>query len=242
MAARPVAELHREYATAPSPALRAHLVERYQNLARVLARRYSRRGMDYDDVMQVALLGLLHAVDRFDPERGVSFATFAWATISGEIKRHYRQTRWPVHVTRRQQESYQRAGEAIDRLTQQLGRSPTVDEIARATGDSIEDVVASLEVGAIDRAVRLDSPAEDGGYDVPDGADDVAAYDRKDTLRFLLGRLPDRERQVVRLRFVDELTQAEIGERMGLSQMHVSRLLAQSMSRLRALAPAALAD
>ena len=228
------------YVQTRSPELRAGLVARYEGVARALARRMARRAPDREDVTQVAMVGLLHALDRFDPARGVSFTTYAWATIVGEIKRHYRRSGWDVHVSRRAQEAYLRSAAAVDELTQTLGRSPTVSEIAHRTGDSEEDVIGSLEVQRAYRSLSLDaSEGEDGdSLQLADRYDAVGEFEQRDALQFLLSRLPAREREVVRLRFVEELSQAAIAGRLGISQMHVSRLLAQSLTRLRALASA----
>ncbi|HEX9530708.1 MAG TPA: sigma-70 family RNA polymerase sigma factor [Acidimicrobiales bacterium] len=235
-----VVELHRRYVADRSPALRAELVERHAGLARALAHRMAGTSREREDIVQVALLGLLHAVDRFEPDRGVTFTTYAWATIVGEIKKHHRRDQWGMHVSRQLQEAYIRASVAVDDLTQDLGRSPTVSEIARRSGAAEETVIAALDVGQAYGLASIDAPldgsGEGRGIEVADDRDAMEELDQRDELRLMLSRLPVREREVVRLRFVDEMSQAQIAARIGVSQMQVSRLLAQSLARLRALA------
>ena len=225
--------LHAEYYRTGDPAAQAALVDHYRGLAHLLAARATRRQGDAEDLDQVALIGLLEALRRFDPERGVAFTTFAWATVQGELKRHRRNHAWTMRVPRRLQEAYLRVASVTDELTQSLGRTPAIAEIAEATGDPVDLVIEALDVRSVYRSPTQGvAPAEDnlnaGG---PDPG--FTSVDDRATLGALIPRLPDREQQILTLRFVDQLTQSEIAERIGLSQMHVSRLLAHSLAALR---------
>ncbi len=221
---------------------RETLIAEHLPLARALARRYRRGGEPLDDLVQVASLGLIKAVDRFDPERGHSFSTFAQPTIVGELLRHFRDTGWGVHVARGTQElalSVRSAAEAIEAET---GRAPTPRQLAERTGASLEAVVEAL--GALSNRTALSLAAPTGGHDDGGGSETTIAdtlgsdddgYDRAEA-RALLGSavrcLPERERTILRLRFVDDLTQSEIAAEIGVSQMQISRLLRQSLERL----------
>lgn len=229
-------ELHAIYRQTGDQEARAELLHAYRGLASALAARMSRRREDAEEISQVALLGLLRAIDRFDPERGIRFSTFAWATIRGEIKRHHRDRSWGMHVPRGLQEQYLRTAAAIDELTQTLGRSPTIAEIAAHTGDGDEAVVEAIEVRNAHSLLSLDAPAADAeraAGQLADEHDGLSEVDERRLLSPLVARLGERERRILHLRFVDDLTQAEIAVRVGLSQMHVSRLLSQSLSRMR---------
>jgi RNA polymerase sigma-B factor len=217
---------------------RHELIERNLGLARSLARRYSGRGEPDDDLVQVAVYGLIRAVDRFDPAHGAAFTTFAQATILGELKHHFRGTRWQIHVSRSLQEHYLRTRASTDVLLAQLGRSPTLAEVAEHAALSVEQVVEAMEAGASFRMDSLDAGSDEGGVAYALGAEDAgfAEVETRNELGHLIARLPARERQIVRLRFVDELPQHEIAARIGHSQMHVSRLLARSLAKLRAWA------
>ena len=222
------------------PAAREALVTRFLPLARQLARRYQRGGEQLDDLVQVASLGLLKAIDRFDPARETAFSSFAVPTILGELKRHFRDKGWSVRVPRDLQELAVKVDKVADEMGRELGRAPTPAELAERTGTSLEQVLEAREASAAYRAVSLDRPrtedeeegesyadavgAEDPGYRI---AEDAATVER------LMRVLSDREREVLRLRFAEDLTQSEIGERVGVSQMHVSRLIRQSVARLR---------
>ena len=184
----------------------------------------------------MASLALVRSVDRFDPERGVEFSTFATRTIIGELKRHFRDKGWAIRAPRRIQELYLELGPAIEALTQQHGRPPTVGEMARAVGSSEEAVLEAIEAGQSYRTTSIDAPDRQEGTiagrlgDIDSGF--VGTEDRM-LLAISLAQLPERERTILNLRFVDGLTQSEIAERVGISQMHVSRLLAASLSTLR---------
>jgi RNA polymerase sigma-B factor len=231
----------REYADTKDPALREDLVTAHIGLAEYLARRFTNRGEPLDDLVQVASLGLLKAVDRFDPERGLEFSTYATPTIVGELKRHFRDKGWAVRVPRRVQELHLRLGSVVSVLSQELGRSPTIGEIAQAASVSEEDVLEAIEAGHAYRFTSLDAPSgsdDEGTLATQLGEDDQALIDSEHRVALspLIARFPPRERTILHLRFFEGLTQSEIAGRLGISQMHVSRLLARSLAQLRASA------
>jgi RNA polymerase sigma-B factor len=231
----------REYADTKDPALREELVTAHIGLAEYLARRFTNRGEPLDDLVQVASLGLLKAVDRFDPERGLEFSTYATPTIVGELKRHFRDKGWAVRVPRRVQELHLRLGSVVSVLSQELGRSPTIGEIAQAASVSEEDVLEAIEAGHAYRFTSLDAPSgsdDEGTLATQLGEDDQALIDSEHRVALspLIARFPPRERTILHLRFFEGLTQSEIAGRLGISQMHVSRLLARSLAQLRASA------
>jgi RNA polymerase sigma-B factor len=217
--------------------LRARVIEWYLPMSVYVARRFGGRGELLDDLTQVAAVGLIKAVDRFDPGRGVEFVSFAVPTIVGEIKRHFRDTTWGVRVPRRLQELKLRIPEATEALLHALHRAPTVAELAERLGISSDDMVSTqLSANAyrpfsIDRdwLGRQDLRPEDwlGGPDP-----DIEAVDNRTTLRVLLGRLPIRERWILAMRFEQEMTQAQIAAVIGISQMQVSRLILKSLAQL----------
>jgi RNA polymerase sigma-B factor len=224
-------------------AARDELVERFLPLAARLARRYHRGAEPLDDLVQVASVGLLKAIDRFDPERGTAFSSFAVPTIAGELKRYFRDKGWALRVPRDLQELAQRVNRTTDRLVHELGRTPTVAEIADALGITSEQVLEAREAATAYRAESLDGASHDDpdATSVVDmlGADEpgYVQAEHSATLEAMMSVLSDREREVLRLRFKEDLTQSEIGHRVGLSQMHVSRLLRQAVARLRETAP-----
>ena len=231
----------REYANTQNPTLREELVTAHIGLAEYLARRFTNRGEPLDDLVQVASLGLLKAVDRFDPERGLEFSTYATPTIVGELKRHFRDKGWAVRVPRRVQELHLRLGSVVSVLSQELGRSPTIGEIAQAASVSEEDVLEAIEAGHAYRFTSLDAPSgtdDEGTLATQLGEDDQALIDSEHRVALspLIARFPPRERTILHLRFFEGLTQSEIAGRLGISQMHVSRLLARSLAQLRASA------
>jgi RNA polymerase sigma-B factor len=220
---------------------RAQLVERYLPLARQLARRYQNADEPLDDLIQVASLGLLKAVDRFDTSREVAFSSYAVPTIMGELKRHFRDRTWSLRVPRELQEMALRTDRAVARLAIELRRQPTVPEIAAALEASEEQVLEALAAASAYRAGSLDAPRSgtDGaaGESLGEalGVDEDGFHDAESraTLQPLLARISKRERLVLRLRFAEDLTQAEIGARLGVSQMQVSRMIRQALARLR---------
>jgi RNA polymerase sigma-B factor len=228
-----------EYQRTRDRRLRDELVEEHVPLTKFLARRFVDRGEPLDDLLQVALLGLLKAVDRFDPGRGLRFSTFATPTIVGELKRHFRDRGWAVRVPRRVQELHVQLGRLVGSLSQDLGRSPTPLEIAARAGVPEEEVLEAMEAGGMYRLVSLDGSLTDDD-DAPELSlqlgDEDAGFERVEQhseLSELLAVLPERERTIVVLRFFDGLTQSEIAARVGISQMHVSRLLSRSLDVLR---------
>jgi RNA polymerase sigma-B factor len=230
------------------PALRDALVERYLPLARQLARRYQRPDEPIDDLVQVASLGLLKAIDRFDATRDVAFSSYAVPTILGEIKRHFRDRTWSVRVPRDLQDMALRVERAVADLTRELHRQPSVAELSGYLGISEEQALEALEAAGAYHATSLEMP-RGGDLDAGDTLADTIGgdeegYDRAEeraTIDQLMQTITPREREVLRLRFEQDLTQAEIGEIIGVSQMQVSRLIRQSVSRLRLAAQAASA-
>ncbi len=225
-----------EFAKTGDPTLRDQLVTEHLGLAHQLARRFANRGEPYDDLVQVASVALIKSVDRFDPERGVEFSTFATRTIIGELKRHFRDKGWAVRAPRRIQELYLELGRAIGDLSQELGRSPTVQELATATGATEDAVLEALEAGQGYRASSIDVPdRQEETLANRLGNEDAsfAGVDDRSALAPALAKLGQREQAILRLRFIDGLTQSEIAKQVGVSQMHVSRLLTTSLRRLR---------
>jgi RNA polymerase sigma-B factor len=225
-----------QFAATRDVSLRDELITAHLGLAQHLARRFANRGEPIDDLVQVASIGLMKSVDRFDPERGVEFSTFAARTILGELKRHFRDKGWAVRAPRRIQELYLEIGHATGELTQKLGRPPTMDELAEATGSTVEAVIEATEAGSGYRTASLDAPSrlERSGSEAI-GEED-AAFDDVDNRALLspaFSTLPQRERTILQLRFVEGLTQSEIATRIGVSQMHISRLLTASLRKLR---------
>jgi RNA polymerase sigma-B factor len=234
-------ELLVRYRRSGDPAAREQLVKRFLPLARQLARRYRRGGENLDDLVQVASLGLLKAIDRYDPSREAAFSTFAVPTIVGELKRHFRDKVWSVRVPRDLQELAVKVERVAEEMARELGRAPTPAEIATRTGTPLEQILEAREAAAARWTVSLDRPRSDDEQDGGDlFADAVGIEDpgfgiaeTAATCSRLMRVLTDREREILRLRFEQDLTQSEIGSRLGLSQMHVSRLIRQSMARLR---------
>jgi RNA polymerase sigma-B factor len=225
-----------EFALTRDERLRNELVESHLGLAHQLARRFVSRGESYDDLVQVASVALVKSVDRFDPDRGVEFSTFATRTIIGELKRHFRDRGWAIRAPRRIQELYLELGPAIETLSQELGRPPTVSEIAESIGASEEAVLEAMEAGQSYRTSSIDAPDRQEGT-IADRLGDIdagfgGAEDRL-VLAISLADLKERERVILSYRFVDGLSQSEIAERVGISQMHVSRLLVSSLAKLR---------
>ena len=217
---------------------RNELVDSYAPLAEYFANRYRREGVDHEDIRQVAKLALVRAVDRFDPSIGVAFSTFAGRTIDGELKRHFRDRSWAVKVPRSLQEAALAVRQAADEIAVERGRAASVDDLAERTGLEAEVVLQALDVRNALSAQSIDQPTEpdDGaGLSGALGGRDVG-FERVDVrlaMRGLIEELPERERRIIELRFYDELTQQEIADRLGISQMHVSRLLRSTLQTLR---------
>lgn len=227
------------FAKRDEPGVRDQLVERYLALAQNLARRYQRSGQPIEDLVQIASIGLIKAVDGFDSARGASFESYAVPTILGELKRYHRDRGWSVRMPRRLQENALLLKDSIPRLSQDLHRSPKIAEIAGHTGLSEEEVLEALDAQEAYASLSLDAPIDDFGEGAT-LADRVASKD--DDLEMVeewaefephLRRLPERERRIIILRFFKDWTQSEIAEELGISQMHVSRLLSQTLRSLR---------
>jgi RNA polymerase sigma-B factor len=221
---------------------RTALIERFMPLARSLARRYHRSGEPYEDLVQVAAVALVKAIDRYDMTRGCAFSSFAVPTIAGELKRHFRDHSWTVRPPRDLQEVTLRVENALTRVTQQLDRSPTTRELATAAGLDEEQVLEALQARRGRSAVSLQAPQGDPGEGMTLG-DTLGAVDhdleraeQRAALDDLLRTVPARAREMVRLRFEEDMTQAEIGAIFGVSQMQVSRILRQTIAQLREVA------
>jgi RNA polymerase sigma-B factor len=219
--------------------LRDRLVEMHLPLVEHLARRFRNRGEPLDDLIQVATIGLIKSVDRFDTERGVEFSTYATPTIVGEIKRHFRDRGWAVRVPRRLQELRLQLTTATGELSQEQGRAPTVGELAARLKISEEEVLEGLESANAYSTLSLDVP-EQGEDEAPAVVDSLGSEDEalegveyRESLKPLLERLPAREKKILLLRFFGNMTQSQIAAELGISQMHVSRLLARTLAQLR---------
>jgi RNA polymerase sigma-B factor len=231
-----------EYSVSRDPELRDHIVENFDWLVRICVGQMTRRGESVDDLVQVGRIGLLNAIDRFDPAFGVQFRTFASATISGELRRHYRGV-WRMKVARPLQERHLAVTSAIETLTAKLRRSPTVSDIAQHLSLHVDEVVEANAVGSIFAPVSLNAEDSDHqtsrhGWPAQSVDGDLQRAESRTDLRELLSRLGERERRIVYLRFYCDKTQSEIAEELGVSQVHVSRLLRSALERLRAPAPA----
>jgi RNA polymerase sigma-B factor len=218
------------------------LVQQYMPLARGLARRYGRSSEPFEDLLQVASLGLLKALDRYDADRGHPFASFAVPTILGEMRRYFRDSGWAVHVPRGAQERALKVREAQERLANRNGRAPTVNQLAEYLELDIEEVIDALQAARAYDTLSLDAPrpSVDGevvAYGESLGCDDerYELVELDATIASVLGDVPPRERLILHMRFVEDLTQTEIAERLGISQMQVSRLLRRSLEQLRTL-------
>jgi RNA polymerase sigma-B factor len=219
---------------------RDELVRRFLPLARKLARRYQGAGEPLDDLVQVASLALVKAIDRFDVRRGTAFTSFAVPTIAGELKRYFRDLGWSAHVPRGAQERALKVEAAARTLTARAGRSPTVDELAVYLELSVEEVIEALEAAAAHHAKSLDAPHDDGDGECATLADTLGHDDQRfefvdvsATIRWAVHQLSERDRAVLALRFVEDRTQSEIAEQVGVSQMQVSRILRRSISQVR---------
>jgi RNA polymerase sigma-B factor len=234
-------DLFRSYAAHRDRSLRNELVERHLGLAIHIANRYRRANMSDDDLRQVAMVGLVKAVDRFDPEYGSSFSAFAGRTIEGELKRHFRDRSWVVRVPRSAKELHLQVRRANEELSQSIGRSPSVDEVAAHLDIDRDDVLRGLSAGAAYQVGTLDGTGGDDSSDAPtDRQRALATFDtgfedteNRQLIAGLLERLPERQREIVRMRFYEGMSQSEIGEALGISQMHVSRLLRRSFDEMR---------
>jgi RNA polymerase sigma-B factor len=232
-----VRELFRQLREEHDDEVRQELIEAHLGLVEYLARRFAGRGEPLEDLVQVGTIGLVKAVDRFDPGREVEFSTYATPTIVGELKRHFRDKGWAVRVPRRLQELNLQLGDLIGKLSQQLGRSPTVAEMAEAAGTTEEEVLEGLESAHAYSLISLDAPTgeEDLTLHEQIGNEDetMELLEYRASLTPLLDQLPPREQRMLYLRFFKGMTQSEIADKLGISQMHVSRLLAKTLATLR---------
>jgi RNA polymerase sigma-B factor len=236
----PERELWRQYTRSRDPAIREELVRRNLPFAKRLAGRYRGASESFDDLLQVASLALVNAVDRFDPTRGIPFSAFASPTILGELKRHFRDRAWTVRVPRGLHDRIAQVEKAISELTEKLQRSPSIGEIAERLELDTTDVLEVLEANHNRRPLSLDRPTSREDSEEATPADWVGEEDKnfelvegRVALDAALPHLGERERLVLRLRFVDDLTQSQIAERIGHSQMHVSRILRRALERIR---------
>ena len=235
--------LHEEYKAGGDPAIRAELMRSYDGFARSLALKFRHREAT-DDLVQVARIGLLHAIDRFDPALGRPFPLYARITITGELKRHLRDKTWAMRVPRSLQEDYLAVMRAVDELTGEQSDSPSMEAVAGRCGMSLERVLEAMELRISQRALSIDVPPAGGPDDpmVEIGREERGfdQFENRELLGHLLDRLPERDRRIVELRFFDEMTQSEIATEVGVSQMCVSRVLARTLGRLRLWARTAL--
>jgi RNA polymerase sigma-B factor len=233
------------YAKDHSPIVREELVDRFMPLARRLASRYAGGAEPFDDLLQVASVGLVKSIDRFDPERGTAFSTFAVPTILGELKRHFRDRGWSVHVPRDVQERILKVERAMAELPAKLGHAPTVQEIGKRIEATDEEVLEAMHASQGHHAVSLDATSSIGDGDEPAplrdriGEEDLSfnTVEYGEAIAPVLDEISERDRTVLHLRFVDDMTQSEIAERVGVSQMHVSRILRSTIEKLRKQIP-----
>ncbi len=232
--------LLRKYHEEGDLAAREQLIEQYMSLVRSLARRYSYRGEQLEDLVQIGAIGLIKAIDRFDLERGVELTTYATPNIIGEIKRHFRDKGWSVRVPRGLQELNVQLSRLIESLTVQFGRSPTIPELAKAAGVEEEQVLEALESGRAYSSLSLSSGSTSDGEEDLDPLESIgteeAQYEVSENRAVLAPGfkvLDERERKILQLRFFDGLTQSQIAQQVGISQMHVSRLIRRSLEKIR---------
>ena len=234
-------DLFMRYARSHSVAIRDQLVMNHMNLVRFLAKKFANRGEPLDDLIGVGTIGLMHAIDRFDPERGIRFATFATPTIVGEIKRHFRDRGWAIKVPRRLQEVNLAANKAVELLHMKLNRAPTVQEVADQIGVGLDETLEGMELGHLYELVSLDNELGDDDDESRSrledyvGKEDVAfeEYGMRSRLESAIGRLSPRERKIIILRFFKGWSQTDVAKELKISQMHVSRLQHKALARLR---------
>lgn len=233
-------ELFRRFKEEGDMDAREKLVMSHLNLVRFIANKFKNRGEPIDDLIQVGYLGLLKAIDRFDPSRGLEFTTFATPTIMGEIKRHFRDKGWSVRVPRRLQELSAKVNQATDTLTSQLQRSPTIAEIADYLDATVDEVLEAMESSSAYSSVSLEAPSGADGDDTPSVIDryatedsDLAFTDDRIIIEEALASFSPRERNVIEMRFLKGMTQIEIAEKLGISQVQVSRLLRRTLKKIQ---------
>jgi RNA polymerase sigma-B factor len=234
-------ELFEKYQKTRDPQVREELILAHMNLVRYLARKFANRGEPLEDLTQVGMIGLMNAIDRFDPGRGIRFATYATPTIVGEIRRYFRDRGWAVKVPRRLQELNLAANKAIDALTQKLNRPPTVPELAQEMEISEQEALEAMELGDMYELPSLDGDMGGGSDETRSKLSDyvgqvdeeIEKFDRRVRLAEALSALSPRERKIIELRFFDNLSQTQVAERLNISQMHVSRLQQRALAKLR---------
>jgi RNA polymerase sigma-B factor len=243
LVARDAEALFAEFARTRDPKIRNRLVEMHQNLVRFLAGKFVNRGEPIEDLVQVGTIGLINAIDRFDPERGTKFSTYATPTIVGEIRRHFRDKAWSLKVPRRLQELNLAANKAAEQLSQKLGRSPTIQEIAKQVDASEEETLEAIELGNAYDTVSLDTKLAYEGESAPlilsefvgeeDGS--LENLEKYGDLNQAMECLEQRERSIIYLRFFKDMSQTEVANKLNISQMHVSRLQQKALKRLKEL-------
>lgn len=233
-------ELFRRYKVEGDEDAREQLVMSHLNLVRFLASKFKNRGEPLDDLVQVGTIGLIKAIDRFDPERGLEFTTFATPTIMGEIKRHFRDKGWSVRVPRRLQELSAKVNQVTDELTKDLQRSPSVEEIAAALDTTVDEVLEAMESSSAYSSVPLEGTGPGADDDAPSVIDhyatvdeDLVASDDRMVIEETVRDFSPREQEIIRMRFIEGLTQVEIARRLGISQVQVSRLLRRTLQKVQ---------
>jgi len=236
-------KLFEEYQESRDPKVREQLILAHMNLVRYLARKFGNRGEPLEDLIQVGTIGLINAIDRFDATRGIRFATYATPTILGEIRRHFRDRGWAVKVPRRLQELSLAVNKAVDQMTQELDRAPTIADIAEKLEVSEEEAMEAMELGEMYELPSLDRDMGGEGDDsravladyIGEADKEIERFEGRTRLSEALKALGARERQIIEMRFFDNLSQTEVARRLNISQMHVSRLQHRALGRLREL-------
>lgn len=234
-------ELFAKFQHTHDPLVRDQLIIAHTNLVRYLARKFANRGEPLEDLTQVGMIGLINAIDRFDPNRGIRFATYATPTIVGEIRRYFRDRGWAVKVPRRLQELNQAANKAMERLTQQLDRAPTVAELAQALKITEAEALEAMELGELYELPSLDNEmggdSDEGRSRLSDYVgqvdEEIERFERRTRLAEALSKLTPRERTIIQMRFFENLSQTQAAHKLGISQMHVSRLQQRALAKLR---------
>lgn len=233
-------ELFRRYKEEGDEEAREQLIVSHVNLVRYIAAKFKNRGEPLDDLIQVGTIGLIKAIDRFDPSRGLEFTTYATPTIMGEIKRHFRDKGWTIRVPRRLQELSAKVNSATDELTAQLQRSPSIEEVADCLGTTADEVLEAMESSSAYSSVPLEGQGNNEEDDAPSVIDryasvdgDLEASDDRMVLEEVIGEFPEADQQAIRMRFIDGMTQVEIAKRLGISQVQVSRMLRRALRRIQ---------
>lgn len=233
-------ELFRRYKEEGDEEAREQLIVSHVNLVRYIAAKFKNRGEPLDDLIQVGTIGLIKAIDRFDPSRGLEFTTYATPTIMGEIKRHFRDKGWTIRVPRRLQELSAKVNSATDELTARFQRSPSIEEVAEYLGTTADEVLEAMESSSAYSSVPLEAQGGNEDDDAPSVIDryasvdgDLEASDDRMVLEEVIGEFPEADQQAIRMRFIDGMTQVEIAKRLGISQVQVSRMLRRALRRIQ---------